>query len=85
MLEADALQIGGDHLSGLTDIVFVLFGGADTGNAKQIFKLVEKPLLVLARVGKGRGTGCRCHTGKYSFRVERMRIGKLRSISQRSL
>ena len=58
MLEADALQIGGHHLGGLADIVFVLFGSADTGNAKQIFQFVEKALLVLARVGNGRRYGC---------------------------
>ena len=55
ILEADALQIVGHHLGGLADIVFVLFGGADAGDAKQIFQLVEKALLVLACVGNGCG------------------------------
>src|SRR5664280_1212908 len=51
MLEADALQIVGHHFGSFADVVFVLFGGADAGDAKQIFQLVEKPFLVLACVG----------------------------------
>ena len=82
ILKADALQIVGHDLSGLADIVFVLFGGADAGNAKQVFQFVEKALLIFASVGNSGGNGCRCHRGKYSFQVARMRIGKLKSISQ---
>ena len=58
ILEPDAFQVGRDHFSGLADIVFVFFGGADAGNAKQIFQLVEKPLLVLARIGNSGRYGC---------------------------
>ncbi len=58
ILEADALQVGGDHLGGLADIAFVFFGGADAGNAKQVFQLVEKALLILASIGNSGGNGC---------------------------
>ena len=61
ILKADALQVVGHHLGGLADIVFVLFGGADAGNAKQIFQLVDKALLIFAGVGNSRGNGGRCH------------------------
>ena len=57
ILEADALQVGSDHLGGLADIAFVLFGGADAGNAQQVFQFLEKALLVLASVIDGGGNG----------------------------
>ena len=50
MLEADALQIVGHDFGGLANVVFVLFGGADAGNAKQVFQLVEKALLIFTGV-----------------------------------
>ena len=58
ILEADALQVGSNHLGGLADIAFVFFGGADAGNAQQVFQFVEKALLIFARVGNSGGYGC---------------------------
>ena len=82
MLEADALQIVGHHLGGLANVVFVLFGSADAGNAKQVFQFVKKALLIFAGIRNGGGNGCGCHKEKYSFQVEPMRMGKQKSISQ---
>ncbi len=58
VLEADALQIGGNNFGGLANIVFVLFRGADAGNTQQVFQLVEKALLIVAGIRNGGGNGC---------------------------
>ena len=55
MLEADALEIAGDHVGGLEDVAFVFFGGADAGDAEEVFEFLEKALLVFAGVGDGWG------------------------------
>ena len=43
----------GDHLGGLQNVGLVLFGGADAGDAEQVFQLLEKALLIFAGVGNG--------------------------------
>ena len=53
MLEADALEVAGDHVSGLQDVGLVFFGGADAGNAEEVFELLKKALLIFAGVGDG--------------------------------
>jgi hypothetical protein len=83
VLEADALQVVRDDLSGLANIVFVLFGGADAGNAKQVFQLVKEALLILASIGNSGGNGCSCHR-KTPFLLGRIKMGKQESITQGS-
>jgi hypothetical protein len=48
----------GYNFGGLANVVFVLFRGADAGNAQQVFQLLEKALLVLAGIRNCGGNGC---------------------------
>src|SRR5690348_12701010 len=59
ILHADAAQIARHKLGGVPDIIFMLWSRAHTGNAKQVFQLSKKSLLVLLCK-----SNCgRCHTG----------------------
>ena len=42
IFETDALQLVGDELGGLLDVAFVLFQGADAGNAEEFFEFFKK-------------------------------------------
>jgi hypothetical protein len=55
MLEADALQVVGNHFRGLENVGFVFLRGADTGNAEKIFQLADEALLIFTSVGDGWG------------------------------
>ena len=57
ILEADALQVVGHKFGGLGDVALVLFGGADAGNAQQVFQFFEKALLIFAGIRNSGGNG----------------------------
>jgi hypothetical protein len=53
VLETDALEVIGNELGGALDVALVLFEGADTGDAEEVFEFVKKALLVLFCVRDG--------------------------------
>jgi hypothetical protein len=55
VLESDPLEITGDHICGLQDVGLVFFGGADTGDAEEVFELLKEALLIFASVSDGWG------------------------------